>query len=186
MKGAIFVSLPFRRIANQIEAADTLYSEGIPLTEREYLPRHLHYMEAYLMNTTQEERIFGGLAHLGVLFNWIGLAFMVVLLVIFQPRSRFIASHVKQALGVWVGFFVLRLVVSTIFLGGATAAFAVNPFAYGNIGGALAGIPPGALFLGAIGLTALVFVIMALVKGINGQPYKYPIIGDLITRIAGE
>lgn len=138
------------------------------------------------MTTTQEERIFGGLAHLGVLFGWYGLAFLIVLLIIFQPRSRFIAAHVKQALGLWVAFFAVRLAAGALFFGGATMAVATNPFAMGNLGGAIAGILFGSLIIGAIGLVVLIFVIMALVKGINGQTYKYPLVGDLITRIAGE
>lgn len=138
------------------------------------------------MTTTQEERIFGGLSHLGVLFGWYGLAFLIVLLIIFQPRSRFIVSHVKQALGVWVAFFAVRLVAGALFFGGATMAVAANPFAMGNLGGAIAGILIGSLIVGAIGLMVLVFVIMALVKGINGQLHRYPLIGDLVVRIAGE
>lgn len=138
------------------------------------------------MTTTQEERIFGGLAHLGVLFGWYGLAFLIVLLVIFQSKSRFILSHVKQALGLWVPLFLVRLVAGVLFFGGATMAVAANPFAMGNVGGAIAGILLGSLIVGGLWLVALVFVIMALVKGINGQTYKYPIFGDLVTRIAGE
>ncbi|MDF2630219.1 MAG: hypothetical protein K0R39_4050 [Symbiobacteriaceae bacterium] len=138
------------------------------------------------MNTTQEDRIFGGLAHLGVMFGWIGLAFLVVLLIIFQPRSRFIVSHVKQALGLWIAYFAFRFVASAIFLGGATMALVVNPFAFLTSPGALAGVLIGGLLIAAFGLTVLVFVIMALVKGINGQTHRYPVIGDLVVSIAGE
>lgn len=138
------------------------------------------------MTTTQEERIFGGLAHLGVLFSWYGLAFLIILLVIFQPRSRFIVSHAKQALGAWIIFFAIRLIGGAVFFGGATMAVAANPFAFANLGGAVMGVLLGGLVIGAIGLTFLVFAIMALVKGINGQTHRYPLIGDLIASIAGE
>ncbi|HWI66031.1 MAG TPA: DUF4870 domain-containing protein [Symbiobacteriaceae bacterium] len=136
------------------------------------------------MVVSQEERTLGGLAHLGVIFGWVGLAFQVILLIVYMPKSKYVTSHVKQALGLWVIWYLARLAVGALLGGvGVTAAF--NPailFSGSFIGGMLL----GALVMMALGIGVLVLVILAMVKGFGGQLHRYPIIGDLVASIAGE
>lgn len=132
--------------------------------------------------TTQEERTLGGLVHLGVLFGWIGLAFQIVLLVVYLPKSKYVAGHVKQALGLWTTWFLVRLVVGAA-TGTAGAVFALNParlLSAGFIGSVLIGM----MIMSLLAVGVLVLVILAMIKGFNGEPHKYPIIGDLVDSIA--
>ena len=136
------------------------------------------------MSTSQEERTLGGLAHLGVLFGWVGLAFEIILLVVFLPKSKYVASHAKQALGLTLVWYLIRLALGTI-TGGVGVWVALNParlFTGGFIGSVLLAF----LLMAVLGLTTLVLVIMAMVKGFSGQPYRYPIIGDLVVSLTGE
>jgi|GEM_PF-848238 len=136
------------------------------------------------MTATQEERTLGGLVHLGVLFGWFGLAFQIVLLVVYLPKSKYIAGHAKQALGLWAAWFLARLVIGAI-TGTAGAAIAINPvnlFSGGFIGTMLVGL----LLFGALGIGVLVLVILAMVKGFGGEEHRYPIIGDLVASIARD
>ncbi|HYF91310.1 MAG TPA: DUF4870 domain-containing protein [Symbiobacteriaceae bacterium] len=136
------------------------------------------------MTVSQEERTLAGLVHLGVLFGWLGLAFQIIMLVVYLPKSKFVANHVKQALGVSVILYLIRFAFGTL-VGGAGLWVAFNPvrlFTAGFIGPMLL----AGLATAVLGLTVLVLVIMAMVKAFGGQPHRYPVIGDLIASLTGE
>lgn len=133
---------------------------------------------------TQEERTLGGLAHLGVLFGYIGVAFQVILLIIYLPKSKYVASHAKQALGLWVIWYLAKLAIGAL-TGGISMFAVLNPariFTPGFFGTVLL----GGMALLALGVGVLVLVILAMIKGFNGEPHRYPIIGDFVASIGGE
>lgn len=136
------------------------------------------------MSLSQEERTLGGLAHLGVLFGWVGLAFDIILLVVYLPKSRYVAKHAKQALGLWTVWFLARLALGFVS-GGAGLWVALNPARFFT-GDFLSTILFSVLGLLVLGIGVLVMVIQAMVKGFNGEEYRYPIIGDLVASVAGE
>jgi uncharacterized Tic20 family protein len=136
------------------------------------------------MQLSQEERTLAGLVHLGVLFGWLGLAFQAVVLAIYQPKSRYTASHAKQALGMWLVWFLVRLALGAI-TGTMGVAIAFNPFHLLN-GAVLGSLLLGLLLRVALFICVLVFMIIGMAAGFGGKPYRYPLIGDLVAQIAGE
>lgn len=136
------------------------------------------------MQATQEERTLSGLAHLAVLFGWLGLAFQIVVLVIYQPKSRYVAGHARQALGMWAAWMLVRFVLG--FLTGTIGiSIAFNPFGIFN-GAILGSLLLGLLVRLGIFVAVLVAVIVAMIAGFGGRTYRYPLIGDLVASVTGE
>ena len=133
---------------------------------------------------TQEERTLGGLSHLGVIFGWIGLAFQVILLIVYMPKSKYVASHAKQALGLWVIWYLAKLAIGGL-TGGVGVWAAMNPMRVMS-GAFLGPLLFGVMAMLALGVGVLVLVILAMIKGFNGQSHRYPLVGDLIASIGGE
>lgn len=124
--------------------------------------------------------MLGGFAHIAVMFNLIGAAFLLILTMVYRPKSRYVYEHAAQALGLWVTAWAVKLVIG-LATGTMGIAFALNPFMLGR--GALGGLLlAGMLFL-AIGIALLVLVIVAAVKGFQGQPHRYPVIGDFVASL---
>jgi len=132
------------------------------------------------MNVTQEEKMLGGLAHVAVLFNLIGVAFLAVLTLAYRQKSRYVFEHAAQGLGLWLTGWALKLVIGAVF-GTASFAMVFNPFMWRE---ALGGFFLAVLLLMAVGITILVLVIIAAVKGFSGQPHRYPIIGDFVASLS--
>lgn len=133
------------------------------------------------MERTQEEKILSGIAHIAVLFSWLGLVLNVILFAVYKPKSRFVAGHAKQALGLWLVQAIIRSVVGLI-TGGSVLAAMYNPFRTGYPAGfGLAVL--GGLLSAALGIAVLVLVILACIKGFNGDEHRYPVIGEFVARI---
>jgi uncharacterized Tic20 family protein len=133
------------------------------------------------LERTQEEKLLGGIAHIAVLFSWLGLALNAVLYLVYKPKSKFVTGHAKQALGLWGVWFLVKVVLGMV-AGGSALAVMNNPF--GRMGMAGLGVAAvGGLLTAALGIAVLVMVIQACIKGFNGQEYKYPIIGEMVAGI---
>lgn len=122
-----------------------------------------------------------GLASFLSALRWIGfLAAIasVVLYFVFKSRSEFVVRHAKQAAGLQVLIFVLSLVMAIIF-GGVAVTAAVT----GGLGAALAMSGLALLFGLAIGIIALLFGIMGLLKAQKGEGYLYPVVGRFVDNL---
>lgn len=142
------------------------------------------------MQAGQEDRNLGMIAHglvaltgLGSLLSLgpVGLLASiasVVLYFVWKSKSPFVVRHAKQAAGLQVVLFLLGIVLA--ILGSIGAAGAV---AAGSIGGAVAFGGLILILALAMGIVALVFGIMGLLKAQKGEEYTYPIVGKFIDSV---
>lgn len=131
------------------------------------------------MTTNQEEKVLSGIAHVAVLFSWLGLVYNLVIYLVYKPKSGFVAGHAKQALGLSIIAILVRMVLGFAFAG-AGFAMSWNPMSLsrGYAAGAL-----GGLLMMAVSIAVLIFVILAAVKAFGGEEYRYPVIGSFIAGI---
>lgn len=124
------------------------------------------------MNVSQEEKVLSGIGHLSLLFGWLALLYNLVVWFMYREKSKFVAGHVKQALGLWVLVTAVQLVLTFLVTG--TAFLSTRS--------------PGALF-GGISLTLIIWLVTAVmtviaaIRGFSGQEYRHPVIGDMIARV---
>jgi len=113
-----------------------------------------------------KEKALTGIAHLCILFQFVGLAITFVIYFLEKDSSDFIRKGVKQAIGlqVLVSIFALvyRLAILFGFTGSRTIFSAVGVF--------------WLLYLLAIG-----FALYAAVKSFKGSYYEYPLINRFIS-----
>lgn len=124
------------------------------------------------MSVSQEEKVLSGIGHVSLLFGWLALLYNLVVWFMYREKSKFVAGHVKQALGLWVLTTALQLVLTFLAAGS----------------GFLMMRSPGALFGGfslalVIWLVVAVMTIIAAIRGFSGQEYRHPVIGDMIARV---
>lgn len=133
------------------------------------------------MERTSEERMVGGLTHLAILLNWVGLIVNVVLYVVYRPKSSYVTHHVKQALGLQLISIVVVAILGLVAGVGSVSALG----SVGKYGGkALL----GSMFMGIgstalIGLITLVMAVIAAVKGFQGTEYRHPLFGEFVARL---
>lgn len=132
------------------------------------------------MSYSSEEKLLGGLTHVLVLFQWLGLVVNIVLFLVYKDKSGFVARHAKQALGLQIGALVAGMVLGTL------AGGSVMGLAFGFHGGAfpMAALAGFGLLFGLLGLTLflsiLVLAILGAIKGFQGQEWRYPLIGEWV------
>lgn len=130
------------------------------------------------MERTQEEKLLGGFAHVAVLFSWLGLIYNLVIYFLYKPKSEYVTGHAKQGLGL-----VAISLISSYVLGPIFGASMYGSFMMGGLRGGFGLAVIGGLIMTAIGIAILVMVIMAAIKGFQGQEYKYPIIGEFMAKL---
>lgn len=133
------------------------------------------------MERTQEEKLLAGFAHVAVLVNYmfLGLIFNIVIFLIYRPKSQYVASHAKQALGLTIINVIAGYVIAGIF-GASVMGMGMG---MRSLGGLLGGVFLGGLLAFAWFIAVLVLVIMAAIKGFGGQEYRYPWFGDFVAKL---
>lgn len=129
------------------------------------------------MDRTTEERVVAGLTHLGLLLEMAGLIINVVLYVLYRSRSSFVAKHVKQALGLQVVSLLLAFAISVIFGAGAIGLGFWSP------AGALGSAALAWLLSMVVWVITLVFMVIAAVRGFQGEEYQHPVFGSFVDRL---
>lgn len=143
------------------------------------------------MEAGQDDRNLGMIAHglvaltgLGSVLSFLGpiglLASIasVVLYFVWKSKSPFVVRHAKQAAGLQVCLFLLGIVISIL---GSVAA--VGAVAAGSIGGAVA-LGGFVLILAlAIGIVAIVFGVMGVMRAQKGEEFTYPVVGKIVDGI---
>ncbi len=133
------------------------------------------------MSKASEEKILGGIAHLGILLNWVGAVGALIIYLTQKDKSSFIGDHAKQALGYQICVLVIFNVLNLLFAGRFISGF-MTRMHHGMY-------PFGPGFFGAAGLVSLLFlaaVIYAIVASVNafsGNKFKYAVIGDFVDGI---
>ncbi len=126
------------------------------ITEEEYLREKQKLLAATPRYWGMDERTCGMVLHLSQLLSFVlpplGLVAPIVIWAVFKDRSPFLAAQGRQAIN-WI-------ITSTI------AAVVLIPLCF-----ILIGIP----LLLALGLASVVFCIIAGVKAMDGQVWRYPL-----------
>lgn len=124
----------------------------------------------------KDEKIFAALSHFSIIFQLTGIVVTVIIYALKGKESSFINLACKQALG-WQ---VLALLVGKII------AF----LTFGSFfGGIHMGFHPFSSIFGMISLASLshlFFVVLGIIgaiKSLNGEKYKYPLMGDFLENI---
>lgn len=132
------------------------------------------------MELSSEEKTLGGLAHVAAIFGWIGVIANVILFVLYREKSKYVAGHSKQALGL----SVISVVVSWVL--GLFGAGSAGLLSIGSMGAAVG----AALIIGLVslawGIVVLVLAIMAAMKGFKGEEHRYPLFGKAVNEIGGD
>lgn len=126
---------------------------------------------------TADERILAGVAHIATLFSFIGLLVALVIYILNRRRSRFVAEHAKQAVGLQVAMFLL-CILSTVAVGGGF----ILMNSVSGIGGALVLFTTIAL-VGIGTLLRWLLIIWAAVAAFQGDEHRHPVIGGWIARV---
>jgi uncharacterized Tic20 family protein len=150
-----------------------------------------------------DERLLAAIAHLGIIFGFLGIGFVLGLAIsgviwLLGKRSRWIEVHAEQA-----GLYQLLVFVLNILVGAGLVVAAVLMLgdALGIAG--LFGLPSWrtgrgtqaleALGLGVAGLLfaawyvgTILLGIYAAVRVLAGRPFWYPLIGPWVRRRLGE
>jgi len=129
---------------------------------------------------SSDEKVLAGLTHVAVLFNMVGVIYILIMFIVYKQKSRFVYDHAKQALGLWVASFVVFRLLGLFMGAGFASLFAFSsPWTTGFIGSALI----LGLIVSGLGIATLVLVIIAAVKAFSGQDFRYPVIGDMVSRL---
>lgn len=131
------------------------------------------------MSNPSEDKILSGIAHLGILLNWVGVIGVLIIYLTQKDKSSFIGDHAKQALGyqicVQIVFGVLNILFAGRFVGGMLMRnHWMYPF---NTGFSTAGL------LGLLYLATVIYAIVASINAFSGKKYKYAVIGDFVDGI---
>lgn len=131
------------------------------------------------MSYSSEEKILGGISHLGILFSWIGIIVALVIFVTQKDKSSFVGNHAKQALGYQICLLVLFSILSFFVAGGVMSSIIMGG------PGALSFISAAGTF-GIFSLLRLAIIIYAVVAAFNaftGKLFKYVLIGDFVDQV---
>jgi uncharacterized Tic20 family protein len=130
---------------------------------------------------TSEEKILGGLTHLAIFFSWVGLIVNIILYVVYRPKSQFVASHVKQALGLQVLLLVAGAILGLLFGGGILGGIGMGSGL--GLGAAVGSAILGSLIWLVVMIAAIALSILAAIRGFQGQEHRHPVIGDWIASL---
>lgn len=119
-----------------------------------------------------DERLWSFMAHLGILFSWLGLLGAFAIYLIYRRRSAFVEAHARQAFGfqaaVLAVFYVLSLALAgTVLFAGSAAGRLMGSLTFG-----------GLLMLGA-----LLYALVAALQAVAGRSFRYALIGELFDRL---
>lgn len=123
-----------------------------------------------------DDKILAAIAHIGIIFDILGLIIALIIYIIKGKESYFVSFSAKQALGWQLIAILIKKVVAILTFGSF-------------VGGMGMGIHPlrGAFGLfsinGIIGLLFTIVAVIGAVKVLNGEKYKYPLIGDFVAGI---
>lgn len=106
---------------------------------------------------TTEQKLLCALAHLGI---FVGIPIIAPVIALLVSSDNFVKMQAKEALG-----FQIMLIVASV------------------ISGILIFVIIGIPLLLAIGIVAVVFPIIAIVKVVDGVDYSYPISGAFVRKI---
>lgn len=129
------------------------------------------------MERSQEEKVLAGLAHVALLFSYIGLVGQIVLLVLYREKSKFVFNHAKQALSLWVVSWVVGWVITSVF--GVSVGLGALTGGLGFLGGALLGAVIALAWL----VIWAVLMIRGAIKGFKGEEYKQPLVGEMVEKL---
>lgn len=130
------------------------------------------------MELTHEEKILAVISHLGLFLNPIGIILALAIYLLKKEQSRFIAQHARQA----VGFQVVVAIVGVI-AGLSGFGLILGGLFYGPGPGIAGAFGIAIIFWFTIILVALCAVVGAY-RALIGKDFQYPLVGDLINRIA--
>ena len=128
-----------------------------------------------------EDRILAGLAHLGILLNWVGVVAVLVVYLLKRDDSPFVAGHAKQALG-----WQLASMIAAAALGLAAAGTFMGAMMIGMHGAGampMLGMGLAAFAFFALNVVFVVLAVIAAVRAFQGQRYAYPVIGGWVGRL---
>ncbi|MGI6648183.1 MAG: DUF4870 domain-containing protein [Bacillota bacterium] len=129
------------------------------------------------MESTSEDRILAAVSHLGIFLNLLGIVLALIIYLLKQEQSKFIAHHAKQAVG-----FQLVVVIA-----GAVAGFSGFGVALGSLffgpGPGVVGIVGVAVFFWLTIVLVAICAIVGAVRALMGKDFQYPLVGELIDRI---
>jgi hypothetical protein len=125
--------------------------------------------------TTSEERTWATLAHLSILLNlfsgFLGIIAALIIYLVYQDRSRYVAYQSLQALLLqlvfWAGAGILAGLVWAITV----------PLLFVLVGFCLL---PIAVFFSLLPLVALIYGVIGGIKTSQGEDFKYLWIGDWV------
>lgn len=141
----------------------------------------VHTTSSTLLGPTESDRLWAGGAHLlalvfALLTSWIvGVAGVLGALIVYllkRDDSAFVAAHAREAIN--FNLSMLFYACGAMLIGGALIGVTVLTLGLGLILTA----PAGVLLLLAVGGVALLWLvcsIVATVKALNGETFRYPL-----------
>lgn len=115
------------------------------------------------------------ICYLGNIVCLLGLIYSIIV-VATDKVNRLTRFHAFQSIFLTVAMVIIQVPLYIIMFIGVFIDAAIGlPLVSGLIG----------LLMGIVGIAALVFVILAAVKGFGGEFYKIPIIGNFAEKYAG-
>jgi uncharacterized Tic20 family protein len=114
-------------------------------------------------NITGEQKLLALIAHLSYFFGGLGFILAPLVIFLFKRDDPFVFEHARQALVAHLALLVAGVVV-----------------------GLLCVVLIGIILIPVLAVLALVLVVTSLIAGVkalNGEPYKYPLIQGLVAKI---
>lgn len=114
------------------------------------------------------------------------IGILAIVCLIMDKENKFVKFHALQAillyvslLAIWIALIVISIILGVIGFAASSA---------GSAGGALSGIIGllWTLIILALGLGALIAIIMGAVKAYGGNYYKLPIVGNMAEKFANK
>jgi hypothetical protein len=146
-----------------------------PLADRAVIVNEFEVV--HVPSTTSEERTWASLAHLSFFLNLItgffGVLAALIIYLVYQNRSRYIAYHALQAtifqLIFWAGagFFISLVWLVTIPLMAILIGFCLLPIA---------------ILISLIPIAAMVYAVIGAVKTGQGEDFRYWLVGDWVRK----
>ncbi|WP_374557922.1 DUF4870 domain-containing protein [Thermomonas sp.] len=137
-------------------------------------------VQVQTLSSTQHDRLWAASAHGGALLlafltSWsAGIAGMLAALAVYFAKrgdSEFAATHAREAFNFNLTMFLLAC--GLVIVGGLLVGATVLTLGLG----AIVTLPAGLLLVAlavAVAVSWLVCSVMATVKALNGEPYRYP------------
>ncbi len=131
------------------------------------------------MSRSSEEKVLSGIAHLGILLNWVGAIGVLIIYLTQKDKSSFVGDHAKQALGYQVCVMLLFSILNIFNTGRVIGGMFMRghwmfPFGVGF---------SAFSFLALLNLAAIIYAVVAAVNGFSGSKFKYAVIGDYVNKI---